>query len=261
MSGTARRVLTWPVQRALRSVGYKLAPVAPTWPRDFDEADVRLWQEVKPYTMTSPAAIRVLADSVQHITSSAVPGAIVECGVWRGGSMMAIAHTLRDLGRTDVDLCLFDTFVGMTEPTEKDVHRTGERADVLLARESHEDRAQSLIWASADLDSVRRAVGSTGYPSAHVHFVTGKVEDTIPEQAPDEIALLRLDTDWYESTRHELLHLYPRLSPGGVLIIDDYGVWRGSAEATDEYFTEHGHAPFLIRIDDGGARVAVKPPP
>ena len=248
-----------PIKRALRRAGYRLAPAEPPWPRDFEEGYVRLWREVGPYTMTSPDAIRVLADAVRHVTASAIPGAIVECGVWRGGSMMAVARTLAELGRKDVDLYLFDTYSGMPEPTEKDVHRTGERADVLLRRDAGEQRDQSLIWAHAGLDAVRSAVGSIGYPRERLHFVEGDVEQTIPDRAPEEIALLRLDTDWYESTRHELVHLYPRLSPGGVLIIDDYGVWRGSALAVDEYFGEHGPAPFLVRVDDGGARVAVKP--
>lgn len=83
------------------------------------------------------------------------------------------------------------------------------------------------------------------------------MERTIPAGAPGEIAILRLDTDWYESTRHELEHLYPRLSPGGILIIDDYGHWRGSRKATDEYIEKHAAALFLGRIDYTG-RIAVK---
>ena len=84
------------------------------------------------------------------------------------------------------------------------------------------------------------------------------VEDTIPNQAPKEIALLRLDTDWYESTLHELEHLYPRLVSGGVLIIDDYGHWRGAREAVDEYIDKHKLKLFLTRIDYTG-RLCVKP--
>lgn len=102
----------------------------------------------------------------------------------------------------------------------------------------------------------------TAYDPARLHYVKGKVEDTIPSspdgvQAPERIALLRLDTDWYESTRHEMVHLYPRLVPGGVLIIDDYGHWQGSRKAVDEYFAENGPPLLLNRIDDPG-RLAVK---
>jgi hypothetical protein len=88
-------------------------------------------------------------------------------------------------------------------------------------------------------------------------FIKGKVEETIPEQAPAQIALLRLDTDWYESTYHELVHLYPRLSPGGILIIDDYGHWAGARKAVDEYFAEHRLNLFLHRIDYTG-RICIK---
>ena len=78
-----------------------------------------------------------------------------------------------------------------------------------------------------------------------------------PAASPPSIALLRLDTDWYESTYHELVHLYPRLSVGGILIIDDYGYWQGARRAVDRYFAEQGTRVFLSRIDETG-RLAVK---
>ena len=101
------------------------------------------------------------------------------------------------------------------------------------------------------------AVFSTGYDPADVHFVRGRVEDTIPAYAPETIALLRLDTDWYESTRHELIHLFPRLAHGGVLVVDDYGHWQGARQALDEYLAEHQVRLFLNRIDYTG-RIGVK---
>jgi O-methyltransferase len=113
------------------------------------------------------------------------------------------------------------------------------------------------MWAIASLDDVKAGFSSVDYPSERVHFVEGKVEDTIPAQAPDEIAILRLDTDWYESTRHELTHLYRRLAPGGVLIIDDYGTWKGSKDATDEFVAETGEPLLFVRT--GRGRAAVKP--
>jgi hypothetical protein len=88
--------------------------------------------------------------------------------------------------------------------------------------------------------------------------VSGPVETTLPAQAPDRLALLRLDTDWYASTRHELEQLYPRLVREGVLIVDDYGHWEGAREAVDEYFAANGPAPLLQRVDYTG-RMAVKP--
>jgi hypothetical protein len=225
------------------------------WPLDFQQRDIDLYEEVAPFTLTPPAAVAALGDAVRYIHANRVPGAIVECGVWKGGSMRAVAKTLLELGETDIDLYLFDTFEGMSEPTEEDVMWTGERADAILARESKDTN----FWARAGLDEVREVMHALPYPQARIHFVQGKVEDTIPDQAPSEIALLRLDTDWYESTRHELVHLYPRLAPGGVLILDDYGWWRGAGRATDEYFQENGPAPLLARIDHEGRRMAIKP--
>jgi len=244
------------VRRVLRSLGYDIIPTGGRWPSDFSADEIALCQQVAAHTMTSPEAIVTLAAGVQHVISRGLTGAIVECGVWRGGSMCAVAQTLLSLGRTDVDLYLFDTFEGMPAPTDRDVRRTGESAQSLLEQEA--DNGMSLLRARAGIDYVRDVLHSTGYPAERTHLIKGMVEDTIPGSAPGEIALLRLDTDWYESTKHELQHLYPRLALGGVLIIDDYGWWRGAGEATDEFFSEYSPAPFLMRVDDSGRRMAVK---
>ena len=198
---------------------------------DFEEADVELCLRVAPYTMTTPARIYSLVRAVEYVSARAVPGAFVECGVWRGGSMMAVALTLLRLGVTDRDLYLYDTFTGMTTPSDEDVRRSGEGAADLLAEQSR----SSDIWAIAAIDDVREAVLSVGYPEERIHFVQGPVEETLPANAPEQIALLRLDTDWYSSTKHELVHLFPPLTGGGVLILDDYGYWQGARRAVDEY--------------------------
>jgi O-methyltransferase len=226
----------------------------PAFPVDFDETDKDLYRAVAAYTMTTPPRIYALVRAVEYISARAIPGALVECGVWRGGSMMAVALTLLQLGITDRELYLFDTFSGMTTPTDEDVRRTGERAADLLADESPD----SDVWAIASLDDVREAVLGVGYPQERIHFVQGPVEETLPANAPDEIALLRLDTDWYSSTKHELVHLYPRLASGGVLLLDDYGFWQGARQAVDEYVSENEAQLLLNRIDHT-ARIAVKP--
>lgn len=224
-------------------------------PADYEPEFAEIWKLVKPRTMTGPEKGYYLHHAVRYVNAHQIPGAIVECGVWRGGSMLNVAHTLARLGATDRELYLFDTFAGMSEPTERDVHlrRSGAAAATLLEHESRDSRT----WAIASLDDVRDGFSSVDYPSERVHFVEGKVEDTIPGEAPEEIAILRLDTDWYESTRHELTHLYQRLAPGGVLIIDDYGTWKGSKDATDEFVTETGEPLLFVRT--GRGRAAVKP--
>jgi hypothetical protein len=98
---------------------------------------------------------------------------------------------------------------------------------------------------------------ATGYPEDKLHFVEGEVETTIPAAAPEQISLLRLDTDWYRSTLHELNHLYPKLVRRGALIIDDYGAYEGSRKATDEYFADRSNPIFLGRIDEA-ARIGFK---
>ena len=172
--------------------------------------------------------------------------------------MMAVANLLLAVGDAARELYLFDTFEGMSEPTAHDKSHDGVLADVLLAESDRSNKEEaSSVWCHANLDSVKAALLSTGYPQEKVHFIKGKVEETIPGAAPEKIALLRLDTDWYESTLHELEHLFPRLVKGGVLIIDDYGHWEGAKKAVDEYINSNRLRILLGRIDYTG-RIAVK---
>lgn len=210
---------------------------------------------VGPYTMTSNERVATTCDAIRFVDRYNVPGAVVECGVWAGGNMMAAARTLIDLGKQDRDLYLFDTFEGMTEPTAADIDVAGREAIHLLR---DQDRHTGDVWCYASLADVRTNLTSTGYPEDRVHFVKGAVETTLPDRAPDQIAVLRLDTDWYESTAHELLHLIPRVAPNGVLIIDDYGHWQGARRAVDEWVARESRPIFLARTDYTG-RVAVLP--
>jgi len=236
------------IARALSHVG-SLFPLP-----DADPEARATIRRVKPYTMTSPERIFSVIQAARYIVSAGIAGEIVECGVWRGGSMMAAALTLAQLGRLDLPMRLFDTYEGMSAPTAADVDITGRPASRRFARAR---RGQGSTWCKASIEDVQANMASTGYDMRRVQLVKGKVEDTIPARAPEAISLLRLDTDWYESTRHELLHLYPRLSRGGVLIIDDYGYWQGSRQATDEFFASAGVTMLLNRVDYTG-RVGVK---
>jgi O-methyltransferase len=222
---------------------------------DVSLAFVETYKKVRPYTMTSPERIFSLCEAVTYLQKNKIEGDIVECGVWKGGSMMAVALILLSLGEVGRDLYLFDTFEGMSEPTDDDVDIAGLSAKNLL---HNSDKAKDeSVWCNAALDGVKEVIESTGYPGNKTHFVKGMVEETIPHFAPSKIALLRLDTDWYESTKHELEHLFPRLSKGGVLIIDDYGHWQGARKAVDEYFARNDIKILLNRIDYTG-RIAVK---
>jgi len=224
-------------------------------PPDFDPIHRDIYEKIKNNTMTSPERIYSLLEAVRYVETNQIPGAIVECGVWKGGSMMAVAEMLSRLGMTTRELYLYDTFEGMSEPDERDKTYSGESASDLLEKDA--DKEQNLVWAYSTLETVQEGMQSTRYPQEKVHYIKGKVEDTIPSTVPPQIALLRLDTDWYESTRHELIHLFPRLSRTGVLILDDYGHWAGARKAVDEYFAEHKQPLLLNRIDETG-RIAVK---
>jgi hypothetical protein len=168
--------------------------------------------------------------------------------------------TLQDMGLADRDIHLFDTFEGMTAPTDHDVSPLDPPAlETWKAAEGGEQRPWSELFAPElfDEQAVRETLLATGYPEERIHITRGPVEETLPAAAPEQLALLRLDTDWYESTKHEMEHLYPRLADGGVLIIDDYGHWEGARRAVDEYFGARGSPLLLNRIDYTG-RIAVK---
>jgi O-methyltransferase len=245
------------VRRLAQRAGYTLTRCQKHtgYPLDFTAEEVALIESVKPFTMTTPERMHALIHAVEYLQRHAVPGDFVECGVWRGGSMMVAAQTLLRLGARDRVLWLYDTFEGMTAPTEHDVSSKGVKAtDKFARRQTGADRSD---WCLADLEDVRRNVLGTGYPADRVRFVKGKVEETLSGEAPPQISLLRLDTDWYESTRYELEVLFPRLSVGGVLIIDDYGDWTGARKAVDEYLAGHGISFHLGRVDDS-ARLGLK---
>jgi O-methyltransferase len=223
---------------------------------DFEPEFLRLHESCRDATMTSIERMYALYQAVDYLVEREVPGDLVECGVWRGGSVMLMASTLLLRGRADRTIWLYDTFDGMTPPSPDDVQEmTGRLASEILAE--RERTPDDPFWGFAARAQVEANLRRTGYPMHRFRFVQGDVVATIPAEAPPEIALLRLDTDWYVSTRHELEQLYPRLVRGGVLIVDDYGYWRGARKATDEYFRAIGARPLLSRIDFTG-RIAVK---
>jgi O-methyltransferase len=251
------------VNRGLkRTTGYRLEKVPapapkrrkpPAFPRFYDEEARAVIRAVRPWTMTSNEKLFALVVAVRYVVDRSIPGDIVECGVWRGGSMQAIARVLAAHGETGRELHLFDTFEGMPPPTDEDVRHGGPPAAELLA--TRPKTAQ--VWAIADLEDVQAGMAQVDYPPERIHYHQGLVEDTIPSGAPEQIALLRLDTDWYSSTKHELEHLYDRVPSGGVVIIDDYDYWDGSRKAVDEFIAQTGARLLLVPMASG--RIAVKP--
>jgi O-methyltransferase len=223
-----------------------------------DRAYVEILKKVSPYTMTGSDGLETtyaLFQAVRYIVQNNIPGDMVECGVWRGGSMMLIAYALRHFGDTSRRLYLYDTYAGMTEPDDIDIDYDGRAMKPLWAQITGQKMQMGF---GGSLEQVKANMQLTGYPDRRMHFVEGDVLQTVPGHSPSRIAVLRLDTDWYKSTLHELKHFYDLIVPHGVLIVDDYGWCRGARRATDEFFHDQPFKPMMHRVDQG-PRIAIKP--
>jgi len=219
---------------------------------DEDKIFSEIYDTCKPYTMTSKYRCYALYNAVRYAVKNNIAGDYVECGVWKGGSSMLIAKTLLSLGVTDKKLYLMDTFEGMSEPTEYDEYLP-EKIDTKKTWQQASNRDGHNEWCYSSLDEVKNNMEKTEYPSKNIICIKGKVENTLTEKnSINDIAILRLDTDWYESTKVEMEKLYPLLQQNGVLILDDYGAWAGAKKAVDEYFDANDINLLINRIDEGG---------
>ncbi|OGG89274.1 macrocin O-methyltransferase [Candidatus Kaiserbacteria bacterium RIFOXYD1_FULL_42_15] len=245
------------VNYLLSKIGYQIAkknildfdPVIDNDPEFMD-----LYTKINSFTMTSKVQCYSLYMSVKYVIKADITGDFVECGVWRGGNCMLIAETLKLLNIEDKKIYLYDTFEGMSEPTDIDfsVEDSSDKARTEWVKKQKKDHNE---WCYTSMKDVQANMFSTGYPEENFIFIKGKVEETIPNVIPKSISILRLDTDWYESTKHELKHLYPLLSKSGVLMIDDYGTWSGAKKAVDEFFETN---PVLLNRIDKGNRLVIK---
>jgi hypothetical protein len=224
--------------------------------RDLDADARETIRRVAPYTMLTPEKLFALIQAVRHVCRGGIAGAIVECGVWRGGAVMAAALTCEQLGEHGRRFHLYDTFTGMPAPGREDVALigSGDPGEEFARRRTGPD---SSAWCLATAAEVRANLASIGLAPDRFVLVEGKVEETIPRALPGPTAILRLDTDWYESTRHEMEHLFPLLVPGGVLLVDDYFRWAGNRRAVDEYLEAHGIPMLLTKV--GRSAVGVRP--
>lgn len=215
---------------------------------------LEIYKKCKEFSMTRIERMFSLYKAIIYIVKNDIKGEIVECGVWRGGSMMVIAYTLLKLNDTKRKLYLYDTYEGMVEPSEFDVKQSNK---MKAKDEWNKYKKTKKKWNYAPLNDVKNNLKSTHYPEENLVFIKGKVEYTIPKYKPEKISILRLDTDWYESTYHEMKYLYPKLSKNGILILDDYGHWLGARKAIDDYFRDNHLELLLNRIDKPG-RIAIK---
>ena len=188
--------------------------------------------------------------AVKYLKANSIRGDFVECGVFWGRQIMMMTLTLAMLSNCDQEIWLYDTFSGLTKPGEHDAFTfvgkdAGWVKDNWLAQntEGHNN------WCYAPLEEVMANIEMTNYPGERLHFVQGDVLETLPNDNHSQISLLRLDTDFYDSTKHELETLYDLVVPGGIVIIDDYGAFSGAKKAVDEFLSVKEHVPFLIPIN------------
>jgi len=192
-------------------------------------------------TMCSKERIQSLQNTLHKINN--LDGHIVECGTWRGGlAALMLQHILDN--KLNKLLFIYDTFEGMPEPGDKD------HPDALRRYSELKDGEYS-DWCRAGIDVVRDTLRQvTKTYSDHCYLIEGKVEDTLEGFGPESIALCRLDTDWYSSTKVEMEVLYPKVVKGGYIIVDDYSDWPGCKLAVDEYLSSIDD-DYSLSIEDG----------
>lgn len=227
------------------------------YPIDINNNFIEEYKMIKEYTATSIERAYALKSAITYIIKNKIKGDFVECGVWKGGSCMLMAKTLVNEGEKERKIWMYDTFDGMTEPTDDDCEIETNVSGSDLLKNTPKNTDKFNMWAYAPLEMVKKNMKKTMLPEERMHFIEGKVENTLSRVKPQNIALLRLDTDWYESTKCELEQLYPLLSIGGVLIVDDYGHFSGAKKAVDEYFSNTNVKPLMNRIDYSG-RLIIK---
>lgn len=236
------------LRKVLHQLGYRMERLD-HYPGMVDDTFRALHQKYRDYTMLNWIKLYNTYNAVRYAAHNRLPGAIVECGVYRGGCVGMMLETLVLHNDTARDVYVYDTFDGMPQPGPEDINVN----KGFTAQSAYDDKtSDGRKWLCVPLEDVRAVAKMSGYPMDKVHFVKGRVEETIPGIMPDTISVLRLDTDWYASTKHEMEHLYPKLIKGGVLIVDDYGTWSGSGKAVDEYLKAR-NIPFYFTFDESGS--------
>jgi len=190
------------------------------------------------------------ADAIKYILESNIDGAVVECGIDTGRFE---AIWIRELitNNTVRDIYMYDTFSGLTKPTEHD-YTCEDYTNFKMSSEEVYNRWKSSIindttngWCYTPLEKVKNTLNSTGYDQTRLHYIVGDIMETLKDKRniPDKISILRLDTDWYESSKYELEQMYDNVVVGGVIIFDDYYLWNGQRKATDDFFSSRNITP------------------
>ena len=188
-----------------------LANSSASFPVEVSVEERKILETSKAFSMTSYERLWATMCATKYIVRNDIPGALVECGVWRGGNAIAVAMTLNALGSTNRPIFLFDTFEGMSKPSYKDIDHSGVPAQVSLENSTKNDRDHN--WCVASLEDVQQNLKIANYPLENLHLIKGDVALTLKKESnlPGSISLLRLDTDWYDSTKIEMEILFPKI--------------------------------------------------
>lgn len=242
---------------ALKPFGLEIRKTKWTSGFDMDKEFWEIHKKIEEFTMTSVEDLYAAYKAIEYICRNNISGDIVECGVWRGGTCMLFALTLIKFGDTKRKIYLYDTFTGITTPSEVDKFRIDGSHVKESLNKSTKSTKEANVWGYAPMEDVSNNMKTTGYPEDFVKFIQGPVGDTIPNEFHKEIAILRQDTDLYDTNKLGLAYLYPILVNGGVLFAGDYGIFEGVRKATDEFFADQAYAPLLNRVS-AGCRLAIK---
>ena len=249
LSGHAKNgISVFNVKRAIKKIversGYTISQRRNWELLGVSREEVEIIERARDFTMVPTEGILANIDSIDYVVTNGIEGAIVECGVWRGGSIYAMIQKLLAMGDQSRDIYLFDTFEGLPKPG------TNDGVEALSIHSRSQGTETGSEWCKARISDVENLLASTGYDREKIHLIVGDVALSLPETSIDQIAVLRLDTDWYESTKIELEALYESVSLYGVLIIDDYGRWPGCRKAVDEFFHARQFKPLMTRVNE-----------
>ncbi len=207
-------------------------------PAGLEETQIeQILARVGPYTMVSEPAIRFVCEQAVAMVRNGIPGSFVECGVWRGGSSMAMLLPQRAaFGKVERLVYMLDSFEGLPPVTVRD-------GPLAAQWKQGGDPTNYLDNCRASLEELQHALKTLGFSSENFRIVPGWFNQSVPALVPqlqrEGIALLRLDGDWYDSTMTCLEHLVPLVAEGGVVIVDDYYAWDGCARAVHDYLSRH----------------------
>lgn len=247
------------VKKILKSRGYSVIDLKNTskrYPVEFTKFDKEIFDYILNNQLTMVSNERLISTilSAKYILENDIPGDFIECGVWRGGNSIAMKFLLEEYN-SHKKLYLFDTFKGMTEPTNNDI-RINDNTNAFQKFKDSEKKDFNE-WCYSPIEEVKENFKRAGLNFKNLKFIQGPVEDTLKnkENIPSEISLLRLDTDWYESTEIGMRILFPKLSQNGLLLLDDYGHWGGAKKAVDEYFDLGNNKIINFYVDYTGRQI------